>query len=366
MAVKACPRCGTAARLRCSRCKSVWYCSSKCQAASWKEHRAACEAKLDAPTVDDEDLALKTFERVEPKCGVCGADAPGEAWTRYRPCCGKRACEACEIKITGRDKAAEAAAMLGHSRCEQVDGTDEPTPCAFCGELVEDPTAKARERAEAGDVEARFALGVALARSDNPEQGIAWLRRAARAGHYGALHELGRCYATGKKPDHAKAAVNYRRAAAHGNVRALHDLALAHYEGKGMKKDVKEALRLLEMAAQSGDPQSQKALAKMCIDGTGMDVDREKAARLMGLPVTAELIREGKCAPSFLFRDNHDEKTAFVKDEYTEAEMDDFFGDDDDYETRSSFGRSSEDRTMPATSDFFNYLVDDRKEAPAR
>lgn len=314
---------------------------------------------MDAPLIDDEDLSLEIFKRLEPKCSVCGADAPGEAWTRYRPCCGKRTCEACEKKITGRDEAAEAAAMLGHRRCEQACGTDKPTPCAFCAELVEDPTAKARERAETGDVDAMFAFGVALARSDNLQVGIVWLRRGARAGHYGALHELGRCYASGKKPDHAKAVATFRRAAARGNVRALHDLALATHEGKGTKKNVKEGLRLLEMAAQSGDPQSQKALAKMCIDGTDMDVDREKAARLMGLPVTAELIREGKFAPSFLFKDTHDEKTAFVKDEYTEEEMDEFFGDDDDYETRSSLGRSSEDRTMPATSDFFTYLSGD-------
>ena len=66
---------------------------------------------MDAPLIDDEDLSLEIFKRLEPKCSVCGADAPGEAWTRYRPCCGKRTCEACEKKITGRDEAAAAAAQ---------------------------------------------------------------------------------------------------------------------------------------------------------------------------------------------------------------------------------------------------------------
>lgn len=47
--VKKCNRPGcdsiTAAVLRCSRCKSVYYCSAECQKFDWKEHKGSCNAE---------------------------------------------------------------------------------------------------------------------------------------------------------------------------------------------------------------------------------------------------------------------------------------------------------------------------------
>ena len=34
--------------LRCERCKSVWYCNSECQAASWPNHQSVCKDYLSA------------------------------------------------------------------------------------------------------------------------------------------------------------------------------------------------------------------------------------------------------------------------------------------------------------------------------
>ena len=42
--VQACDGCGNAGKLRCSRCKSVHYCSAACQRNAWRGHKRACLA----------------------------------------------------------------------------------------------------------------------------------------------------------------------------------------------------------------------------------------------------------------------------------------------------------------------------------
>ena len=40
-----CGKCGKEAFKRCSKCKSVWYCSRDCQVGDWPEHKAKCNQK---------------------------------------------------------------------------------------------------------------------------------------------------------------------------------------------------------------------------------------------------------------------------------------------------------------------------------
>jgi hypothetical protein len=40
--VVACEQCGRAAGLRCSRCRTAFYCSADCQAATWSGHKKLC------------------------------------------------------------------------------------------------------------------------------------------------------------------------------------------------------------------------------------------------------------------------------------------------------------------------------------
>lgn len=40
-----CGRCTKEAFKRCSKCKSIWYCSRECQVAHWPEHKATCIQK---------------------------------------------------------------------------------------------------------------------------------------------------------------------------------------------------------------------------------------------------------------------------------------------------------------------------------
>ncbi|KAJ8608903.1 hypothetical protein CTAYLR_005250, partial [Chrysophaeum taylorii] len=345
---------------------------SRCQAASWKSHRVACDAfvreisqrafasfggdspKEEAgperpPTLDGGDAPLETFTRVEPKCGSCGFAAPAnQVWTRYRACCGKRTCADCERKLTGdAGEPDTGAASLGHGKKKTKEELEtrkraSRDPCLFCGEVVEDALARVRERAEAKNEDARYVLGVSMMQGyreceRHPKLACKWLQLAARSGHFAALYELAVAHSqglTGRVADPAKAARMYRRAAAQGGqVRALYALALAYHRGEGVEADKREAIRLLNLAADAGFYDARKALARFFADGDEVEQDREKAARLLGLDRTADLIKKGINPPSFLFRETPEEERAFVKNEYTEAEMDDFFGDEDgDYD----------------------------------
>jgi splicing suppressor protein 51 len=40
--------CGTTSLKKCSRCKSAWYCSQRCQKTDWKFHKEACTIKSQA------------------------------------------------------------------------------------------------------------------------------------------------------------------------------------------------------------------------------------------------------------------------------------------------------------------------------
>ena len=59
-----------------------------------------------------------------------------------------------------------------------------------------------RRRAEQGDADAQFELGVHHILGEgvqkNPTLGVQWLRKAAEQGHAAAQYSLGRCYAAGK------------------------------------------------------------------------------------------------------------------------------------------------------------------------
>ena len=48
------------ASLRCSQCKSVWYCSAECQKADWKQHKVLC--KTFAATVEENVLVTLLWE----------------------------------------------------------------------------------------------------------------------------------------------------------------------------------------------------------------------------------------------------------------------------------------------------------------
>jgi tetratricopeptide (TPR) repeat protein len=76
--------CGSVSpQLRCSRCRTVYYCSKTCQINNWPEHRSICRdfntIKTQSPGSGDSNIApVDMTKRVDPaaemSCGICLED----------------------------------------------------------------------------------------------------------------------------------------------------------------------------------------------------------------------------------------------------------------------------------------------------
>ena len=350
-ATRSCAACGSTAdvKLRCSRCKRVWYCSAACQRTDWRAHRGGCDPGVAVARLDD-------FAYAAPTCGRCGAFAVGvdEAagpWERYRACCGCYLCEGCERRGTGRSKEGPVPAA------EDV--------CPRCGALpsasAQGALARVRSRADAGQQNARFVLGATLLRGlrghkARTGKGRALLQQivdegneegAARTYFVGAAnYEVAAAVAEKLVTPAVPVAPLLRTAAACGHAAALLRLARMYNDGDEVVKDRREYARLTELGANAGATAAKKALSRLYIDGDVLARDPEKAARLLGLDRTADMWKDGTGPrpPSFLFSSNADAPrdaaaaAAAAADgdggepasEWDEAEMDAFFSDDDD------------------------------------
>jgi transcription elongation factor Elf1 len=76
-----CGFCGSEAKVKCSRCKSTFYCDRNCQKRDWKIHKIACgqvqqstDVKivepLDAVDVSNLELKVELREKGAGKIGV--------------------------------------------------------------------------------------------------------------------------------------------------------------------------------------------------------------------------------------------------------------------------------------------------------
>jgi hypothetical protein len=133
-----------------------------------------------------------------------------------------------------------------------------------------------RARAEAGDAQAQFEMGVKL---DNGDVGLppddaaaaAWYRRAAEQGHARAQNSLGSLYQFGEgvPQDWAEAGKWYRLSAAQKYPLGLMNVGQLYDEGLGVPVDDVEARRLYLEAAGLGSFEAMNNLALMIADGEG-------------------------------------------------------------------------------------------------
>ena len=115
-----------------------------------------------------------------------------------------------------------------------------------------------RRKAEAGEADAQFRLGVMYAygrgTAREETEAVNWLRKAAAQKHVTAQMRLGLMLARGAgvRKDEAEAADWLRQAAEHNEPIAQFNLGLMHAHGLGVAKDRTEALRWYKMAAAQG------------------------------------------------------------------------------------------------------------------
>ena len=104
-------------------------------------------------------------------------------------------------------------------------------------------------RAEGGDVDAQYWLGIAYGRAVGVPQddvgALSWYRMAAEAGHTGAQYQVGLMFhnGAGVDRDFERAAYWFRQAADQGSTSAQHDIAILYFNGRGVPQSRSKNLR---------------------------------------------------------------------------------------------------------------------------
>ena len=142
-----------------------------------------------------------------------------------------------------------------------------------------------RERAEAGDRQAQFLLGLILASQDPdevPPDSVYWWEQAAAQDYSPAQVRLGRYFASrSNQPEAARRSVEYFRAAADkGDGEALAMVGRSYEDGLGQQQDYQQALHWYRLSAAQGHPFGQAFLADLYANGSGVPQDYSQALRL--------------------------------------------------------------------------------------
>ncbi len=127
-------------------------------------------------------------------------------------------------------------------------------PASVLKDAASRSVAELLQRAERGDPESQYRMGVAYdVGNDVPrdiDAAMAWYRRAAAAGNPDAQHSLGSALQAEKR--YAEALGWYQKGAAQEHVRSISSLAALYDAGLGVKQDRNEAFQLWSRAAELG------------------------------------------------------------------------------------------------------------------
>lgn len=173
--------------------------------------------------------------------------------------------------VTGEPGAWVELASLLYRRAEEIVAVDETL------------NHRILEKATAGDVISQYELGVLCINGWGVEQdiegGSMWLKRAADAGFFMAMDDLGvlykeRALGKGKEKD---AWSYFLRATGLGYRGGEFHLGECYYEGIGVEQDLEKAVTCYKRALAHGSMEAADALGTMAVLGEGMPAD-EKAA----------------------------------------------------------------------------------------
>lgn len=140
-----------------------------------------------------------------------------------------------------------------------------------------------REKAEQGDANAQFNLGVMYANGrgvpQDGAQAAVWWRKAAEQGLAGAQNNLGGMYGSGQgvAQDYGQAVAWFRKAADQGDQDGQFNLGMLYANGHGVPQDYTQAVAWWRKAAEQGDSAAQFALSGMYAAGAGVRQDYVEA-----------------------------------------------------------------------------------------
>ncbi len=221
--------------------------------------------------------------------------------------------------------APQDAEMVGLAKSAQASDVEAQVKLAkkfLDGVGIEKDLTKAREwfeaAAHAGSAQAQYQLGriygKGLGLPKDEKKAFAWFEKSAAQGSREGIHALAVSYYLGdgtlqdiKKAiglwersaalgnsdselnigyalevdgplqDQAKAAIWYQKAVAHGNIVALVHLGSMHVDGRGVAKDLQQAVSLFERAADANSSRGQFMLGRSYSEGLGVEPDKVKA-----------------------------------------------------------------------------------------
>lgn len=143
-----------------------------------------------------------------------------------------------------------------------------------------DAFARMVARADHGDARAQAGLALAYLRgAADPRVAMNWAGQAAKAGNpvgqylMGTLYHQGGGQGVGVKADPGLAFRWFAASARQGNIKAMHNLAIAYAEGLGTPKDVAKAAHWFARAAEHGYVDSAFDLAVLYERGDGVKQD---------------------------------------------------------------------------------------------
>lgn len=158
--------------------------------------------------------------------------------------------------------------------------------------------AELRDRGNAGDTNAQYALGFAYENGSRVQQDLAeavrWYQRAAALGNVYGQFLVAVAYARGKivPQDVARAAHWYQKAAEQGHPSAQYNLAAMYANGVGVDKDDTEAVRWYRACAEQDDTAAQCILFEFYSEGRGVPRDDIEALKWITLAARSEDIWE--------------------------------------------------------------------------
>ena len=136
-----------------------------------------------------------------------------------------------------------------------------------------------------GDASSQHTLGVLYKRGfsgqkANIKEAVKWLTKSADQGDELAQEELFEMYYDGDGvPKDNKKAIKWLKELAGHNSGAQHQLAVMYERGEGVTKNDKEAVKWLTKAAENGSLSSQLYLGNRYYDGEGVLKDYKEAAK---------------------------------------------------------------------------------------
>ena len=137
--------------------------------------------------------------------------------------------------------------------------------------------------ARRGETRAQVQLAQAFLKGDgfaaDPIAAARWSDEAAAQGDATAQFILGTLYSEGIKPNARLAFDWFSAAASRGNVKAMHNLAIAYLNGTGVAQDSKAAAAWFEKAASAGYRDSAFDLAVLYERGEGVDQNSLEALK---------------------------------------------------------------------------------------